>query len=230
MTEKDKKQGKEASDKPTEEDTIKIEITSDDDAVEGAADTAVEDETNGKSDEPAAEDAEKSTEDKLKDLEAEAKGNFDRCLRITAEFENYKKRSTREVENFRKYANETLIKDLLPIIDSLERAVASSDELDKNAGQIKEGIDLTLKEIFKTLEKHNVSPVEAVGQPFDPNFHEAAMQEPSDEHPGNTVIREFQKGYTIHDRLLRPAMVVVSKAVENNTAPKAESSPKKNQK
>ena len=77
-----------------------------------------------------------------------------------------------------------------------------------------EGVELTLKEILKILEKFNVKPIEALEQEFDPNFHQAVIQEESEAHPENTVIREFQKGYMIHDRLLRPAMVVVSKAAE----------------
>jgi len=131
-------------------------------------------------------------------------------LRISAEFENYKKRTRREVDDFRKYANESLIKELLGVVDNLERAVESSTE--KNAiDQLREGVDLTLKEILKIFEKFQVKPIEALEKEFDPTVHQAVLQEASDDHPENTVIREFQRGYTIHGRLLRPAMVVVSK-------------------
>ena len=144
----------------------------------------------------------------------EAKDNYDRFLRVSAEFENYKKRSAREIEDFRKYANERLIKDLLPVIDNLERAIDSSESGDKASGSIVEGIHLTLQEILKVLERFNVLPIETLGKAFDPAFHQAVMQEDTDNGVEPKVLKEFQRGYMLHDRLLRPAMVVVSKARE----------------
>lgn len=149
---------------------------------------------------------------KLEAAEKEAGENYDRFLRISAEFENYKKRKEREASDFRKYANETLVKELLPVVDNLERAMDTSKDHDDAVSCILEGVDMTLKGIFKVLEKFAVKAVDAVGNAFDPTYHQAVMQEETDEHPENTVIRELQKGYTIHDRLLRPAMVVVAKA------------------
>lgn len=149
-------------------------------------------------------------ETELESAKQEAKDNYDRLLRISAEFENYKKRTAREVEGFKKFANESLIKELLPVADNLERAIESSVSEENTAG-ITEGVQMTLKEIFKIFEKFAVSPIESVGKPFDPAFHEAVFQELSEEFPENTVLREFHKGYMIYDRLLRPAMVVVSK-------------------
>ncbi len=146
----------------------------------------------------------------LEKAEEEAKENFNRFLRVSAEFENYKKRTTREMTEFRKYANESIIKELLPVLDNLERAIASSSEEKDAEVCIIEGVEMTHKEILKIFGKFNVMPVEAIGQPFDPNFHQAVMQEESDEYPENTVLRELQKGYLMHDRLIRPAMVVVS--------------------
>jgi len=157
----------------------------------------------------AVEDLEKELEEAV--MKAEA--SHDRFLRVSAEFENYKKRMQRDVEDFRKYANESLIKDLLNVVDNLERAVESSSEKGDN-DQLMEGIDLTLKEILRIFEKFKVKPIEALDREFDPVVHQAVLQEVSENHPENTVIREFQRGYTIHDRLLRPAMVVVSKAAE----------------
>lgn len=152
---------------------------------------------------------------KLETAEKEAKESYDRFLRVSAEFENYKKRTTREMDEFRKYANESLIRELLPVVDNLERAIDSSIN-DKTAdGFVVEGIDMTLKEILKVLEKFVVKPIDALGKPFDPAFHEAVMQEETDEQPENAVLKELQKGYMIHDRLLRPSMVVVSKAKKN---------------
>lgn len=240
MTDKNVKLEKKETGDSAEKEGVKIKITTDDDTDpkaeqpppdealdEADADDGLEGKTKADEDEAPSEgeDAFPEPEDKLTQLEAEAKENYERCLRISAEFDNYKKRSTREMENFRKFSNEALIKDLLPIIDNLERAMASTAEVMANNGGkgesndgkvIAEGVDLTLKELNKMLNKYGVAPVEAVGKPFDPNFHEAAMQEPSDEHPANTVAREFQKGYLLHDRLLRPAMVSVSKGAPAN--------------
>ena len=159
------------------------------------------------------EEPEKDLEQKFEEAEAEAKSAHDRFLRVSAEFENFKKRTRREVDDFRKYANEALIKELLNVVDNLERAMELSMEA-KESNHLLEGVDLTLKEILKIFEKFNVRPIEALEREFDPAVHQAVLQEPSEAHPDNTVIREFQKGYTIHERLLRPAMVVVSKSAE----------------
>ncbi len=160
----------------------------------------------------AGQKAAKELTAKLEAAEQEAGENYDRFLRISAEFENYKKRKERESADFRKYANETLVKELLPVVDNLERAMETQGDHEDAVHSVLEGVDMTLKEIFKVLEKFAVKAVDAVGNEFDPTYHQAVMQEASDTHPDNTVIKEFQKGYTIHDRLLRPAMVVVAKA------------------
>jgi molecular chaperone GrpE len=149
--------------------------------------------------------------EKLETALREARENYDRFLRVSAEFDNFKKRTAREVQDFRKFANESLLRDLLPVVDNLERALAVAPDAQKEGG-LREGIELTLKQLYKLLEGAVVLPIEAEGNPFDPAFHQAMMQEPSDQVPDNTVIRQMQKGYTIHGRLLRPAMVVVAKA------------------
>lgn len=173
----------------------------------------------------------KSTRHKasIRDLEAqleaarkEAQENYDRFLRVSAEFENYKKRAAREMADFKKFANESFVQQLLPVVDNLERAIAACSENDAAAsGGVLQGIRMTLDEILKVFEKFVVKPIHALGQPFDPNFHQAVMQKETDKDPGNTVIEELQKGYTIHDRLLRPAMVVVSKAGEKDNSKQA---------
>ena len=151
-------------------------------------------------------------EAELESAQQEAKDNYDRLLRVSAEFENYKKRTTREQTEFRKYANEALIKDLLSVVDNLERAIASVTSESEEVTTFLKGVELTLQEILKILKKYNVSPIEAIGNPFDPCFHQAVMQTESTDYPANTVIEELQRGYLIFDRLLRPAMVVVSKS------------------
>jgi molecular chaperone GrpE len=150
-------------------------------------------------------------DERLETSEQELKDTYDRLLRLTAEFENYKKRSTRELDGFKKYANEALVNALLPVVDNLERAVEASKEGVCDNDSLLEGVCLTLTEILKVLERFHVKPIVSLGEIFDPNFHQAMMQEPSEEHPENTILKEMQKGYLIHNRLLRPAMVVVSK-------------------
>lgn len=147
----------------------------------------------------------------LTEAHNEAKQNYDRLLRATAELENFKKRSAREMADFKKFANESLIKALLPVIDSLELAIQSSPNAEESCRQVVEGVSLTLTELTKILEQFGVKAIDAEGQPFDPKYHQAFVQEENDKLPENTVIKEFQKGYLLNDRLIRPAMVIVSK-------------------
>jgi molecular chaperone GrpE len=152
----------------------------------------------------------KELEARLDAKEEEVKETYDRLLRVSADFENYKKRSAREMEEFRKYANQSLLKDMLSVVDNLELAINSSNDKKKADKHLIEGLNLTLNEILRVFEKFNVKPIEAQGKAFDPAFHEAVMREETDDFPENTVVSQFQKGYLIHDRLLRPAMVVVA--------------------
>jgi molecular chaperone GrpE len=162
--------------------------------------------------------------DPLKALEAElaakkeeVKEAHDRLLRVSADYENYKKRSAREMEDFRKYANQSLLKEMLSVVDNLELAINAAKE-EKNADKkLIEGLNLTRNEMLRVFEKFNVKPIKARGEIFDPAFHEAVMREETDDYPENTVMSEFQKGYLIHERLLRPAMVVVA-VPKNNGA------------
>jgi len=158
-------------------------------------------------------DSVESLQKKLEDALSESQQHYDRLLRVSAEFDNFKKRSTRDADEFRKYANEALLKDLLHVVDNLERAIASSAESSDSNACVVEGVQMTLDEILKIFNKFGVKPIEAAGKPFDPAFHQAIMQQETDEHPDNTIISEMQKGYLLRDRLLRPAMVVVAKAV-----------------
>ena len=157
-----------------------------------------------------------SLEDRLEIVAKESQENYDRLLRVSAEFENYKKRSARELADTQKYANQSLVRDLLPIIDSLELALKSAAEPTNQAdGCLLDGVALTRKEILKVFENNHIDQIEAIGKPFDPNFHEAVMREESDEYPENTVISELQKGYLMHDRLIRPTMVIVAMPKNN---------------
>jgi len=175
-------------------------------------DTVSEKNDSGEEKKDAAGDPLKETQVELETAKQEAKETYDRFLRVSAEFENYKKRSAREMDDFRKFANQSLIKEMLAVVDNLERALNSSNGNNSNDKCMADGVNLTLKDILKVFEKFNVKPIESIGQIFDPNFHQAMMQEETDDYPENTVITELQKGYMIHDRLLRPSMVVVAAA------------------
>jgi molecular chaperone GrpE len=139
----------------------------------------------------------------------------DRILRMAAEMENTRKRLEREKSECISFANEGMIRGLLPVMDNLERAVQHGEE-DATCQGLLEGVRLTLKSFEEVLGKFGCVPFASVGKAFDPNFHEAVMQQESSEHPEKTILQELQKGYTLRDRLLRPAMVIVSKASQDS--------------
>jgi molecular chaperone GrpE len=142
--------------------------------------------------------------------EAEVKTNYDRFLRERADLENFKKRAAREREEVARYGIDGLVKALLPSIDNLERAVTHAAS--GGDGQpLLAGVSLVLKGLRDALEQHGVRPVNAQGQRFDPAVHEAMEQVETSDHEPNVVVREHQRGYMLHDRLLRPALVGVSK-------------------
>ena len=147
---------------------------------------------------------------KYRELEAELSEAQERVLRTAADAENFKKRLQREKEEQTRYANESFIRELLTVIDNLERALEHSGSESDQEGLV-EGLNMTLKSFLDTLTRFGCTQVEAEGKPFDPNFHEAVSQEESADHEPNTVLRELQKGYMLKERLLRPAMVLVSK-------------------
>ena len=150
-------------------------------------------------------------EAKLESADKELQETHDRLLRVSAEFENYKKRSARDMSDFRKFANEALIKEMLSVVDNLERALDSTSQDQPENKSVAEGVQMTLSEILKIFEKFQVKQIESLGKTFDPGFHQAVMQEENDNHPDKTNLKELQKGYLMHDKLVRPAMVVVSK-------------------
>ena len=146
--------------------------------------------------------------------ELEAKENYDQLLRLAAELENYKKRVAREKADAIRYANEGLLKDLLPTLDNLERALEHAKG-GGNGKPLLDGIELVLKSFLEVLEKHGVTQISAVGEPFDPGKHDALAQIETAEHRPNTVIEQHSKGYHLPGRLLRPAQVTVAKLPQN---------------
>jgi molecular chaperone GrpE len=135
----------------------------------------------------------------------------DKFLRTYADFDNYRKRMQRDLADFRKYANEQLVLELLTVVDSLGLALKHSVEAEETSQGLQQGIELVHKQLRDTLEKFGVKQFAAAGEPFDPAKHDAMMQVPTDEVPENTVVQVFQEGYVYHDRVLRHAKVSVSK-------------------
>jgi len=162
------------------------------------------------------ENLEKSEEEivkmqqELEEARAKSEAANDMMLRLAAELDNYKKRTMKEQESLRKYANQNLIKEFFAVLDNLERAIASANE-SEDLNSLIEGVKMIFKQIYTILQKEGVNRIDAVGEKFDPNLHEAVAHIPSDEFPENTIIEELQKGYILQDRVIRPSMVVVSK-------------------
>ncbi len=149
----------------------------------------------------------------------------DKYLRLGADFENYKRRAQRDQTDTARFANEKLLKDLLPTIDNIERAIKSGREQSSGDGFL-EGVELTYKQFLDTLTKMGVQQISSVGEPFDPGKHQAVAQVPSDTVPLNAIVEEFQKGYFLHDRILRPAMVTVATAPsDQEPEPKGDTNP-----
>lgn len=164
--------------------------------------------------EPEAESDLTETELLQQELELsreEARTNHELYLRAMADMENLRKRSQREKEDLAKFGNEMILREILPVVDNLERALEHAVQ-DKTNDGLLAGVQMTLDQFGKVLEKFNVVPIESVGQVFDPALHQAMGQQETGDFPANTVAQEMQKGYLLNDRLLRPALVMVAKA------------------
>jgi molecular chaperone GrpE len=139
----------------------------------------------------------------------------DRLMWMAADFDNYKKRVLKEKEEFLKFSQENLLKGVLPVLDNLERALAvlrgHEQEATPAFASMKQGVEMVLRQFWGVLEKHGVTKIKAVGEKFDPRVHEVMTQEESSEHPDETVLEELLSGYMIHDRVLRPSQVKISK-------------------
>ena len=151
----------------------------------------------------------------LEAKEKEAKENYDRYLRAVADLDNFRKRAARDKADTIKYAKEDLIKDILPFLDSLDRALEHKDSTDAQA--FKDGIALIQDQLLCCLKKHGVERIESVGAVFDPNFHEALMRVDSADHQDNQVVSEMEKGYLLNGRLIRPSRVCVCKKTGQNS-------------
>lgn len=148
--------------------------------------------------------------EKIRELQKESERNYDLYLRSQAEMENMKKRNRKDKEDWLKFAGETLIKEMLPVLDNLEKALSHSNN-ENTVHALKEGIHLTLKGLKDSLSKSGLEEVKALGEPFDPCFHEAVSEMDDPKAKPGIVITELQKGYVLNSRLIRPAMVVVNR-------------------
>jgi len=149
----------------------------------------------------------------LEALRAELQERQDRFVRLQADFENFRRRTLKEREEAYQYGHQNLVKDLLPTVDNLERAIEHARKSGReDLDGLLQGIDLVQRELMGVLAKHGVTEIEALGQAFDPSVHEALAQVEDPTVPASTVVQVFQKGYRLRDRLLRPAQVVVSRA------------------
>ena len=157
----------------------------------------------GQNDELAAANA------KIAELEAKIKEMENRYLRLYADFENFRRRTRQEMEAAEKYRAQSLVSDLLPALDNFERALKIETE-NEQAKSILQGMEMVYRSLLDALKKEGVEAIEAVGKPFDPHLHQAVMQVEDSNYEPNTVVEEFQKGYKLKDRVIRPAMVKVS--------------------
>ena len=165
--------------------------------------------------EEAADTETENLKEALEAKEKEAKENYERYLRTVAELDNYKKRAARDKADILKYGKEDLVKDILPFLDSLDRALTHTDSNDAQA--FKSGIALIQDQLLCCLKKHGVERIESDGMNFDPNFHEALIQMDSADHQNNQIVSEMEKGYLLNGRLIRPSRVCVcKKTTENN--------------
>lgn len=149
-------------------------------------------------------------DERVSELEAELAAMKDRYLRSVADLENYRRRAAREAEDARKFANERLLTELMPVLDNMERAISAAAQT-ANFEALRDGVELTQRQFGEVLQRNGLSKVEALGKPFDPNLHEAIMQveaEP-DQEPG-TVVEELRAGYVLNERVLRPTLVKVA--------------------
>ena len=160
--------------------------------------------------EPATVTPEQLTE--LKERAARADENWDRLLRTSADFDNFKKRAAREKQEAIKYANESLFLKLVPVLDSLDMALAAAQTAGSDSGQsLQAGVSMVFQQLKGALAEAGLEELDAVGKPFDPNFHEALSQKETPDVPEGHVVQQLRKGYKLRDRLLRPASVVVAK-------------------
>jgi molecular chaperone GrpE len=168
--------------------------------------------------------AELSLREQLEAARAERDANYNLYLRSQAELQNYRKRAQKEADEMRLYQSLPLARDLLPAFDNLHRALAAA-QTSKNVDKLLEGVGMVAKQIEAALGRHQIVAIDAAGKPFDPNLHQAVQQMPTHEHPPLTVVHEVEKGFTLQDRVVRPASVIVAQAPTEPHSAKSKNEP-----
>lgn len=186
MSQENEKPGSEQADSLADETEVHLDVT-DDEAVESTA------------------------ESQLHEAEAKAASYYEEAVRIRAEMENMRKRMARDVEKAHKFALEKMMNDLIPVLDSMEKGLEAINS-EADLAQVREGSELTFRMLGKAMQNHGLVEIDPIGQPFNPELHEAMAMQPDAEKEPDTVLMVIQKGYMLNDRLVRPARVVVAKA------------------
>ena len=154
----------------------------------------------------------------IQSLEDELGQMKDRALRLQAELENYQKRVSRDMADQRRYAEIALMRDLLPVLDNMLRAIEAAEKSGEAPGLL-EGFRMVVQQLESVLQQHHCTPIAALHEPFDPNLHAAIYQQPTADFPPNTVVMVASQGYRLHDRVVRPSQVIVSTAPPSNSEP-----------
>lgn len=185
----------------------------DNEAIEEVQDPAVPDDPVPVNDEEAGEPLEHAELSALlEDARDKADEHWNQCMHLQADIENLRKRAERDLANAHKFALERFSQELLPVRDSLEMGLSAFAEDNAQQDKLSEGVELTLQMLTSALEKFGITEVDPLGEPFNPEFHQAISMQERDDVAPNIVVTVVQKGYLLHDRLIRPAMVIVSKA------------------
>jgi molecular chaperone GrpE len=179
-------------------DATTSDVAASEDTAEEPADAAAE-----------GEDAPRPEDGRIRELEEKIEELKGQLLRVHADFDNFRKRTRQEKEDLVKYAAKNVIVDLLAVVDNFDRALSALPD-EEAYRDVRTGVEMVHRQLLSVLEKHGVQPMDVVGKPFDPALHEAVMQEPADGKEAGIVVQELQKGYTIHGKVLRPAMVKVT--------------------
>lgn len=211
MPEQDQEAGATTSGRETEGNHSMNEENSNEDETASSSDAASE--ADQQPAEPSVDELMQridELEQQNRQLEQQNNEHEQRILRLQADFDNFRRRARNEKEELQKFAALNFVEQLLPIADNFERAISSS-QLTKDFDSLSKGIEMINTQLFQLMEKEGIEEIKAVGQPFDPEFHQAVMQVESEEHEEGTVVEELQKGYLYNGRIIRPAMVKVSK-------------------
>ena len=186
---------------------MKLHTETPDDA--SLSEQAGESQSAQNSEKPAAAEKKTPSLDTVEQLKAQLEQAKDRTLRCQAELDNYRKRAAREMDDHSRYAAISLMRDLLPVLDNIYRAIDAAEKSTDGSGLL-DGVKLVAQQLQGILESHHCVKIPALNEPFDPHLHHAILQQPSDEHPENTVLMVTQDGYQLHDRVVRPSQVIVS--------------------